>query len=191
VRQTSVSFTDHRVVRPASSQTALRKELQERAFEVLVSYALERITELVSSRSSLQEQRQLLDMQLRLAHVRRESLTPLLEGKGGEAIDIEALRTQQQQTGEALQQVRASLTTLDDYIDRISEVLGDPQAHLRVGHLSMCLNKMNIKLEGAASAEAGHDLELTEVSLGENLKRILLITRFPRDELLPKQDFLK
>jgi hypothetical protein len=55
----------------------------------------------------------------------------------------------------------------------------------------MCLNKMNIKLEGAASAEAGHDLELTEVSLGENLKRILLITRFPRDELLPKQDFLK
>ena len=191
VRQTSVSFTDHRVVKPASSQTALRKELQERAFEVLVSYALECITELVSSRSALQEQRQLLDMQLRLAHVRDASLTPLLEGKAGEAIDIEALRTQQQQAGEALKQVRASLTTLDDYIDRISEVLGDPQAHLKIGRLSMCLNKMNIKLEGAAAAQAGHELELTEVSLGENLKRVLLITRFPRDELLPKRDFLK
>jgi len=190
VRQTSVSFTDHRVVKPASSQDALRKELEQRAFEALVTYALECITELVSSRSSLQEQRQLLDMQLRLAHAKRASLTPLLEGKGGEVIDIEALRVQHQQAGEALEQLRASLTTLEDYIERISEVLGDPQAHLRVGRVSMRLSKMNIKLEGAASAEDGHQLELTEVSLGENLKRILLITRFPRDELLARQDFL-
>jgi hypothetical protein len=191
VRQTSVSFTDHRVVRPASSQDALRKELEQRAFDALVSYVLERIMELVSSRNSLQQQRQLLDMQLKLAHVKRASLTPLLEGKGDEAIDIEALRKQQQQTGAALEQARASLTTLGDYIERISEVLGDPQAHLKISPVSMRLNKMNIRLEGAAAAEAGHELELTEVSLGENLKRILLITRFPRDGLLARKEFLK
>ena len=191
VRQTSVSFSDHRVVKPASSQDALRKELEQRAFEALVTYALERIMALVSSRNSLQQQRQLLDMQLKLAHVKRASLTPLLEGKGDEAIDVEALRKQQQQTGEALEQARAGLTTLQDYIDRISEVLGDPGTHLRVGRVSMRLSKMNIKLESVASAEDGHQLDLTEVSLGENLKRTLLITRFPRDELLAKQDFLK
>jgi len=190
VRQTSVSFADHRVVKPASSQQALRKELEQRAFEALVSHALECITEWVSSRNSLQEQRQLLAMQLRLAHAKSASLTPLLEGKGGEVIDIEALRKQHEQTGEALEQLRASLTTLDDYIERISELLGDPQAHLKVGRVSMRLSKMNIKLEGAAAREEGHELELTEVSLGENLKRILLITRFPRDELLARQDFL-
>ena len=89
------------------------------------------------------------------------------------------------------EQVRAGLMTLDDYIDRISEVLGDPQTHLRVGRVRMRLNKMNIRLDGAASAEAGHELDLTEVSLGESLRRILLITRFPRIELLPRQDFLK
>jgi len=190
VRQTSVSFADHRVVKPSTSQDALRKELEQRAFEALVTYALECITERVSSRNSLQEQRQLLDMQLRLAHAKRASLTPLLEGKGDEVINIEALRKQHQQTGEALEQVRAGLTTLDDYIERISEVLGDPGTHLRVGRISMRLNKMNIRLDGAASAEDGHQLELTEVSLGENLKRILLITRFPRDELLARQTFL-
>jgi hypothetical protein len=129
-------------------------------------------------------------MQLKLARVKRASLTPLLEGKGDEAIDVEALRKQQQQTGEALEQARAGLTTLEDYIDRISEVLGDPGTHLRVGRVSMRLSKMNIKLESVASAEDGHQLDLTEVSLGENLKRTLLITRFPRDELLAKQDFL-
>lgn len=190
VRQKAVSFTDHRVVRPAFSQPALRKELEDRAFEVLVSYALERITELVSSQSSLQEQRQLLDMQLKLAHVKSASLTPLLAAEAGEAIDIEALRNQYQQTGEALEQLRTSLMTLEDYIERIAEVLGDPQAHLRVDRVSMRLSKMNIRLDAAASAESGDELELTEVSLGENLKRVLLITRFPRDALLPKREFL-
>lgn len=190
VRQTSVSFSDHRVVKPASSEAALRKELEHRAFDVLVSYALECVTALVSSRYSLQEQRQLLDMQLKLAHVKSASLAPLLEGEGGEVIDIEALRKQYQQKGEALDQVRASLMTLDDYIERISEVLGDPQAHLKMDRLSMRLSKMNIRLDGGASAESGHELELTEVTLGASLKRVLLITRFPRDELLPKQDFL-
>ena len=190
VRQTSISFADHRVVKPVSSQTALREELEQRAFEALVSYALECIMERVSSRNSLQEQRQLLAMQLRLAHAKSASLTPLFEGKGGEVIDIEVLRKQHQQTGEALEQLRAGLMTLEDYIERISDVLGEPQAHLRISHVSMRLNKMNIRLEGAAAAENGHPLELTEVSLGENLKRVLLITRFPRDELLPRQDFL-
>jgi len=190
VRQTSVSFTDHRVVKPASSYAALRKELEQRAFEVLIAHALEYVTERVSSRNSLQEQRQLLDMQLRLARVKSASLTHLLEGKGDEVIDIEALQKQYEQTGEALQQARAGLTTLEDYIERISEVLGDPQAYLRVGRVSLRLSKMNIKLEGVASAEDGHQLELTEVSLAENTKRILQITRFPRDELLPRQEFL-
>jgi hypothetical protein len=169
----------------------MRRDVRQTSVSLaLVTYALERIMELVSSRNSLQQQRQLLDMQLKLAHVKRASLTPLLEGKGDEAIDIEALRKQQNQTGEALEQARASLTTLEDYIDRISEVLGNPGTHLRVGRVSMRLSKMNIKLESVASAEDGHQLDLTEVSLGENLKRTLLITRFPRDELLAKRDFL-
>jgi hypothetical protein len=191
VRQTSVSFSDHRVVRPTLSLDALRRELEDRAFEVLVSYVLECITELVSSRNSLQEQRQLLDMQLRLAQVKRASLTPLLGGEGENAINIEALRKQQQETGAALERARASLSTLDDYIERISEVLGDPQSHLKVGRVSMRLSKMNIKLEGRAADDSGHSLDLTEVSLGEGLNRILLITRFPRDELLPRRDFLE
>jgi predicted HicB family RNase H-like nuclease len=190
VRQTSVSFGDHRVVKPASSEVALRKELENRAFEVLVSYALECITKLVSSRYSLQEQRQLLDMQLKLAHVKSAGLAPLLGAEGGEVIDIEALRKQYQQKGEALEEVRASLMTLDDYIERIAEVLGEPQAHLKVDSFSMRLSKMNIRLDDAASAQAGHEMQLTEVSLGESLRRVLLITRFPRDELLAKQDFL-
>lgn len=190
VRQTSVSFGDHRVVKPAPDETGLRQELEHRAFEVLVSYALECITDLVSSRNSLQQQRQLLDMQLRLANVKSAGLAPLFEEQGGAVLDVEALRKQYQQKGVALEEVRASLMTLDDYIERITEVLGDPQAHLRVDRFCMRLTKMNIRVDSEASEQPGHELEITEVSLGENLKRVLLITRFSRDELLPKQEFL-
>ncbi len=80
--------------------------------------------------------------------------------------------------------------TLDDYIERISEVLGEPQTHLKVERSSMRLSKMNIRLDGTADSESGHELHFTEVSLGENLKRVLLITCFTRDDLWPKREFL-
>ncbi|HHJ16224.1 MAG TPA: hypothetical protein ENJ80_05945 [Gammaproteobacteria bacterium] len=186
IKQISVSFTDHWVVKPSASEEELRKNLEQRAFDVLISYALERITELVAARDSLEEQNHLLGMQLKIAHLRSQSLAP---PRGSGNIDIEDLREQAAHTGQALEQAHARLTTLDDYIDRIADVLGDPQAHLRLNRISMCLSGMNIKLDGLSSA-TGNTLELSEASLGKNLKRILSITRFPRDDLLPKRDFL-
>lgn len=96
---------------------------------------------------------------------------------------MNALREQQEHTGQALEQARARLTTLEDYLDRITELLGDPQTHLRLAPVSLRLNQMNIKLD-EQSDESGQTLELTEATLGEDLKRILLIARFPRNDLL-------
>ena len=189
VKQIAVNFTDHRVVTPSSSELELRKNLEKRAFENLIAYALERITGLVAARHSLEEQQQLLEMQLKVAHLKSQSLEPLIGNKDSATIDIEALRKQATHTGQAREQSSAGLTTLEDYIDRIADVLGDPQTHLRLDSISMHLSKMNIKLD-EHSADTSQALQLIEASLGEHLKRILLITRFPRDDLLPKQDFL-
>ena len=128
-------------------------------------------------------------MQLKVANLKGRSLAPLMGDEDQGTIDIEALREQAAHTGQAFEQAHARLTTLDDYIDRISEVLGDPQTHLRLDCISMHLSKLNIKLD-EQSADSGQALELSEASLGERLKRILLIVTFPRDDLLPKQDFL-
>ena len=186
VLQTSVSFRDHRVVKPGPSESQLRQELETRAFEVLVAYVLERITMLIACRESLKEKQLLLDMQLRHAQVKKASLSPLLEGGGNKAADIEALQQRQQHMTQELEQAGAKLTTLDDYIDRISEVLGNPERHFRVNRISMRLSQMNIKRD-EKSAGSGHDLEFTEALLGEQLQRILLIIKFPRDELLERE----
>jgi hypothetical protein len=186
VLQTSVSFKDRKVVEPDASELHLRQDLEQRAFEVLVAYVLERITGLLADRHSLNEQKLLLDMQLRLAQAKNASLSPLLEGSQNEGEPQDALQQRQQHTTQAFEQANARLTTLDDYIDRITEVLGHPAEHFKANQIALRLSQMNIKRDDKSSAP-GHDLELTELSLGEEIRRILLIIRFPCDELLEKK----
>ena len=185
VLQTSVSFRDRQVVEPDASESHLREDLEKRAFEVLVAYVLEHITGLIADRHSLNERKLLLDMQLRLKQVKQASLSPLLEGSH-KAEGLEALQQQQQHTTQALDQASTRLTTLDDYIDRITEVLAYPEKYFRVNPVSMRLSPMNIKHD-EKSPVPGNDLALSEYLLGEEIRRILLIIRFPRDELLARE----
>lgn len=185
VLQTSVSFKDRKVVKPAASEAQLRQELEQRAFEVLVAYVLERITAMIADRHSLKEKQLLLDMQLRLAQVKQASLSSLLEDRDAGAEDLDALQ-QQQHTTQAFEQASARLLTLDDYIDRITEVLGHPAEHFRARHITMRLSQMNIKRDEQAPG-AANDLELTELLLGDEIRRIVLTITFPRDELVAKQ----
>ncbi len=184
VLQTSVSFKDRKVVKPAASEAQLRQELEQRAFEVLVAYVLERITAMIADRHSLKETQLLLDMQLRLAQVKQASLSSLLEDRDAGAEDLDAL--QQQHTTQAFEQASARLLTLDDYIDRITEVLGHPAEHFKARHITMRLSQMNIKRDEQAPG-AANDLELTELLLGDEIRRIVLTITFPRDELVAKQ----
>ena len=184
IKQTSVSFSDHRVVRIADTEPALRGELEDRAFEVTVAYLLEQLNELITSRNSLEERNQLQAMQLRLARARQASLLPLLEGE-----DVGELQEQQRQTNEALDHARARLTTLDDYIDRMTDVLAHPEQHLKLDCTTLRLSKMNIKLDRDSTPE-GYDLDLNEITLGR-LQRVIMLTRFHRGELLARKDFFK
>ncbi|HFD79144.1 MAG TPA: hypothetical protein ENK05_01965 [Gammaproteobacteria bacterium] len=186
VKQRSVSFGDRRLVRPAASDEELHRELEDRAFEVLVGYVLERIAALLASRHSLEERRSLLEAERRLARTRKAGLASLF-GEQEEA-EGEGLEAHYRRTSEALEQARARLDTLDDYIDRISEVLGEPQHYLQVHTLSLRLNVMNIVVE--ANDPSGHDLRLTEVSLADERRRVIVPVCFGAQELPPQKDFL-
>ena len=184
VKQTSVSFDDMRVVEPGMSEYELRENLSERAFEVLTGYALQQITDLKLSQAELQEQRQLVETQLRLAKVKTSGLETLLERKPAQ---VSELRNQLRHTSEQLQASKARLTDLDDYIEIITQVLCQPEQHLQGRQFSVRLNKMNIKL-GEQAAQAGETLQLTEISLGDRIRRVMLLVTFPRRDLLPEKD---
>ncbi len=186
VKQTSVSFVDHRLVRVAATEIALRKEMEDRAFEAMTTYALESINDLIVSQKALEAREVMLDIQSRLATARQASLLPLFAGEEDQEQDTQA---QHRQTGVALDEARTGRMTLDDYVDRINDVFAHPEKHVKIDSVSMRLSKMNIKLD-SESSEQGQVLDLVEVSLG-NLQRVVAITLFPRAELLPKQNFLK
>ncbi len=178
VVQTAVSFTDHRVVRPSPGEPELRRELEERAFESLVGYALDRITRLLIARQVKEEQAQIARLQDRVAHVRAQGLATLLTDDGGD-------EGRNRQVGD-----HPPLDTLDDYVARIADVLGRPEDYFRLAPLTLHLNQMNILLEGKAARNTT-PLVLCEASLGEHLRRILIIARFPRQDLLARRGFLE
>lgn len=187
VKQTSVSFEDLRVVKPGASEFELRQDLQERAFDVMAAYALEQITDLKLAQDGLREQRHLLEMRLKLAKLKTSDLKGLLENKTDQVAE---LQEQLDRAGEQLRQSTDRLNDLDDYIDIISRVLNQPQDHLHARQFPVSLNKLNIKLD-KHSANKGEELQLTEITLGDELRRVMTIVTFPRDELLPEKDPLK
>jgi archaellum component FlaC len=121
--------------------------------------------------------------------VKTASLSMLIDREGKVDRDLAKLRSQHEQTGRHLEESRTRLSGLDDYIERIEEVLGDPERHLRSSVVSLRLNKMNIK-QDMDQIDAGDKIELTEISLGDEVRHIVMITKFSRSDLLPKTGFL-
>jgi hypothetical protein len=183
VRQTLVSFSRHQLFFPSPGEDGLRRELRQRTLVFLATRALERIGELRTRRADLEEQRRRLQAQLRALRGHAQGLRPLLASADdvSDAQRVAALERRLVQTEEELTAARKPLGTLDDYLERLREVLSQPEQYLQVRPLTLRLNRMGVKLD-ATSPEPGETLTLIELeSMGE--RRIGVLVRFGREEL--------
>ena len=190
VRQTHVNFYDHRILLPSPTEDALREALVMRGFRLLVSYALEQITERQNQILLLEQQRHILNARLRAAKARAEGLQGLLAGEEEQRPQVEALEEKLVETERALQDAKTGFDTLEDQVRCISEVLGQPEAHVWITPRTLFLNRMNVKLEDA-TADGAREIRITEVSFGEDLQRMLVLARFPRELMLERGHFLR
>ncbi|MBZ4194737.1 MAG: hypothetical protein LAE24_10595 [Candidatus Contendobacter sp.] len=180
VRQIRVSFSHHRLFFPAASEAELRQELKQRMLVFLASRAQERINELRTGRGALEEQRRQLQAQLRAWRMQGQGLRSLLSSADVDERRLAKLEQRLIQTEEELVAARKQLGTLDDYLEQVARVLGQPETYLRVQPLSLRLNRLGLKLT-ENSSEPGETLSLIElVSLGE--QRIGTLVRFGREE---------
>lgn len=174
VRRIQVSFSKHRLFFPATSEAWLRQELQQRILVFLATKALERINELRTTRSELEEQRRQLQAQLRAYRGHAGGLRPLLSTD--DAGRIANLEQRLLDTETALVTARKPLETLDGYLEQIRLVLSAPEQYLQLRPLTLRLNRLGIKLS-ADAPELGETLALIEWdSLGE--QRIGTLVRF-------------
>jgi hypothetical protein len=181
VRQTAVSFSDHRIYSPGPSEQETRNGLKNCLFGGLVTNALERIMAQKLTSHRLQTERHALQARLRaLQH--------------NQARDSDVVRREIRELRKALETVEHDLLKLrppspEDSLQQLNAVLAHPDHHVRIDRCSLKLNKMGIKI-GGDSDQPCNELELTEVCFGEESPRVVTLAKFPRDELQPRDEAL-
>jgi hypothetical protein len=182
VRQIRVSFSEHQLYFPAASETELRQNLRQRMLVFLASRAREQIGELRARRDALEEQRRQLRAQLQALRGQARGLRPLLSSADADERRLATLEQRLARTEEELTDARKPLTTLDDYLEQVRRIVGQPEPYLHLHPLSLRLNRLGVKLD-AESSEPGETLALCQWDSLEE-RRIGALVRFGRGELL-------
>jgi hypothetical protein len=180
VARTTVNFSEHRLgVVCAAREAELRGELQWRGIHFLAVTALENITRLKTGTAQLEEQRALLKMKLRDVQAQHRGLDALVAAPPKDAQHQQALEQRLEDTGRKLQEARAGVATLDDYMDQVCKVCNHPSHFLRVRQNSVTVDRMGI-VPDAMSHQQGAEVVSATVSIGENPSVELVLAAFQR-----------
>ena len=184
VAQEVVSFRGHRLVDPAVSENKGRRQLKRRAFDHLLSLALQRIAEVTSERADLSQQRALL----------RRKLDTLHHGGWGfdeadKAVDQPAaLQAELEQTERQLSSLGADERTLQAHLEITSGSLADAAQQLWAEDLELYLDKMNIQRDPAEKSI--RHIHLQELHNARGRRLVMLPVSITADDLPRQDDFL-
>jgi hypothetical protein len=184
VAQTAVSFLGHRIVDPCQTEEETRAALKARTLWVLSEYASEKIVSLRSQRDELQAQKGVMKAKLKVLQEEFHDSHPLENGTDG-------------QKGSKITEARALLTEIDRRIGQANLMLNDPGiclAHvvdvlshsrksMNLETVTLRLNPMGIKVD-QDSPQAGGEILLTEIELRKGIRRVAVIVKLRRAEVL-------
>ena len=183
VPQTVISFSDYRLFGACDNEQQLRENIEQRGFGFLIGEALEQIVEHQSRAHGREHEKQILELRLRGLMQKRSAMDSLYCESNAQLDDeIAKLRTRLMHEQEALALSRGEATVLDDYLAGISAVLADPERYVKRETVRLRINRMNIKVE--SPDEPGDELTFSEVTIGGRPPRAVVLTRFPRRDLL-------
>jgi len=178
VMQTTVNFSDHQILSPATSEAEARCSLKSCIFDRLLTYIHTRAKDEKIRVTELENRRNFLVTCLN---------RPAPEGSGKSRRE---LQREIDEIGETLVREIPRLASLESRLDLVADVLGHPAQHVS-GHLNAIhLSRMGIKLDGNRIAD-GNEVPLFEIRVAGQGTRIGALARFPRTELLPRQDLVR
>ncbi len=190
VLQTTVNFSDHRLVCLTDNEQDTRRELMRRGFDYLIETALQRLTTGRVQKTQLElQQRRLLQQKVNLlkkAQVGLESLNSPAQ----EPSDLDAIEQQLQTIEAELGQLRADSATLDKHLAKVEATLAKPTHYLQLEPVALTLDHMNIKTP-ADSPQVANSMTFQEIVMGKDRRLAALFIRFPSSDLLPQPDFFK
>ncbi|MCU0560947.1 MAG: hypothetical protein MUD16_12245 [Desulfobacterales bacterium] len=177
VARTAVNFVDLRLVAPAAMEAETREHLRGRALAVLCATAMDRILALRSRAQELGEQRELLQIKLKIRESGRNGLSVLM--CGSKACDAEMVRAQSA-LADITREIAATKAELGgpaECLEHVRRILAHPEEYLRVEPLRLRLSPLGFKV-AAESTEPAAELELCEFKVREGLHRAAVFVHF-------------
>jgi len=178
VMQTTVNFIDHQILSPATSETGARCSLKHCIFKGLLAYIRKRARDDDIRVTKLENRRNFLVTRLH---------RPASEDDGRSR---QKLQRELDEIGETLAREIPRLASLQSRLELVADVLGHPAQYVSGNLRTMRLNRMGIKLDGDRT-DTGNAVPLFEIQVAGQGTRIGTLVRFPRAELLPRQDLVR
>jgi hypothetical protein len=180
VAQVAVHFGEHRVVAPIPSEEACRKALALRALSLLATRSLEEMLSIISWKEKLQEQKEILEIQLKVRQAREKGIASLMSGVQTGDPQLAEAKAVAAEIDQKISTINEQFDDPEDYLKHVTTILFNPQDTLTAEPLRMRLSDMGIKLPESSSAR-GADVHLTELSLKDGPKRTALFIRYMKE----------
>ncbi|MFO7709967.1 MAG: hypothetical protein R6V84_17510 [Desulfobacterales bacterium] len=177
VRRTAVNFVDLRLLAPAPLEEQTREHLRRRTLTILCSTAMGRILALRARAHDLGEQRELLQIKLKIRESSRKDISALM--CGSEACDAGFVRTQEalEEISREIDAAKAELGGPAECLEHVLRILSHPEEHLWVEPLRLRLTPLGLKA-AAESSEPSAEIELCEFKVREGLHRAAVFVHF-------------
>jgi len=187
VPQTTVGFAGHVVVAPTQVVEHTRREIGHRIVLRLAQLVLARVIALGEKTRELEQDKAMLAVRLRMLRSARDGA--LVGGGVDPAAQIRDLERDLEAVGAEYKEAKASLATLDGYVEQINTVLADPRSQVSLEPVALRVSRTGVKVD-ATSPEPADDLQLAELALGDGLCATVRLVRVPRSEMPPREDQL-
>ncbi len=182
VAQQVVSFAGHRIGVYGQTEDEVREWVRWRGIQSLAASALESITEMKVTTHELQERRALLSVKLSEIKAQCRGLDALAESRPEDEAAWETTQRHLEETEQQLQEARASLGTMDDYLRQVCKVLTHPTKHLRAKSGSVHLDRMGVMVK-EGNQHRGAKVVTTQVTLGKQPSYEAVLVSYPRAEM--------
>jgi hypothetical protein len=185
VSQTAVNFSDHKVLSPAANEADVRRGLKECIFNALISHALQHIADVKAHKRKLQDQRRILYARLRARQAHSDGFGLLLNVARGDPEETGQIQEKLAAAEQRLRHLPAVQDAPRHYLNEVRSIMARPQAFIKLKRVALRLNKMGIKVH-STSRQTAHTVELAEINISNVMQRVVVIVRYPRAQMLPR-----
>lgn len=191
VQQVTVSFGRRRLIAPAADALGCRRQVGEAILRRMAALALQGMVGKERRVKDLEERKGILATRLRMLQLRRDGVQHALEDDAEDpAAEIAQLESALQTTVEEFVATKASLATLEGIIENVRRIFEAPQKVVGLETIALRLSGTGMRVE-PGSDEAGIDLRLQELFIGEDLRGVIAFVRCARRDLPPPDEAIR